>query len=236
MASSKVDVLYSYVVGGPNGGGRVRRYHLLYEDSTLVARSHEPQDLVDAFERRSRRTLAALVTEPVFVHAGVVAWKGRAILLPGASLAGKSTLVRELVRAGATYYSDEFAPLDAYGLVRPFATALQVRDGRSREVRLTPAAMGCRVGRRPIRVGLVVLTRFRQGARFRPRPLSRSRAAIELLRNVPAAARLGRRLFASVAETVAGAVVVKGDRGNASAAARAIIALAESHRQASTRR
>ena len=35
----------------------------------------------------------------VFVHAGVVAHRGRAILLPGLSMSGKSTLISELGRA-----------------------------------------------------------------------------------------------------------------------------------------
>ena len=43
------------------------------------------------------------------VHAGVVAGTGGALVLPGRSQAGKSTLVAALVTAGASYYSDEFA-------------------------------------------------------------------------------------------------------------------------------
>ena len=35
-----------------------------------------------------------------------------------------------LVRAGAEYYSDEFAPLDAGGLVHPFAKPLSIRNER----------------------------------------------------------------------------------------------------------
>ena len=66
--------------------------------------------------------------EYVFLHAGVVAWEDRALLLPGQSHAGKSTLVAELVRAGATYYSDEFALLDSQGRVHRIYT----RDIRMR--------------------------------------------------------------------------------------------------------
>ena len=71
--------------------------------------------------------VAEYAPEFVFVHAGVVAWQGRALLLPGVSHAGKSTLVAELVRAGATYYSDEFALLDSHGRVHPFARDLRIR-------------------------------------------------------------------------------------------------------------
>ena len=47
----------------------------------------------------------------------MVAHGDRAILLPGGALTGKRTLVAELVRAGCTRYSDDYAVLDAEGLV-----------------------------------------------------------------------------------------------------------------------
>ena len=53
-------------------------------------------------------------------HAGVVGWRGRAIVIPGRSHAGKSTLVAELVRRGAVYYCDEFAVLHETGRVHPY--------------------------------------------------------------------------------------------------------------------
>jgi predicted ATPase len=36
----------------------------------------------------------------VFVHAGVVGWKGQAILVPGRSYSGKTTLIAALMKAG----------------------------------------------------------------------------------------------------------------------------------------
>ena len=64
----------------------------------------------------------------IFVHAGVVAHEDRAIVLPGSSMAGKTTLVLALVRAGAVYYSDEFAVLDEQGLAHPYAKLVSVRE------------------------------------------------------------------------------------------------------------
>jgi hypothetical protein len=43
------------------------------------------------------------------------------MVLPGKSFAGKTTLVAALVRAGAEYWSDEYAVLDANGDVHPYA-------------------------------------------------------------------------------------------------------------------
>ena len=72
--------------------------------------------------------IAEVARNRVFVHAGVVGWKGRAIVIPGRSYSGKSTLVSELIRAGAAYYSDEYAVFDSRGRVYPFAKPLEMRD------------------------------------------------------------------------------------------------------------
>ena len=65
------------------------------------------------------------------VHAGVVTWHERAVLLPGRTRSGKTTLVTELVKRGATYFSDELALLDRSGLVHPYPRSLCVRVPRS---------------------------------------------------------------------------------------------------------
>src|ERR671929_229610 len=87
-------------------------------------------------------------------HAGVVGWQGRAILIPGRSFSGKSTLVAALVRAGATYYSDEFAVLDERGRVHPFPKKLSMRLEGSARPRFAPVEeLGGRRGTTPLRVG-----------------------------------------------------------------------------------
>ena len=63
----------------------------------------------------------------VAVHAGVVADGDRAIVMPGVSFSGKTTLVRALVEAGAVYYSDEYAMFDEAGRVHPYARQLSFR-------------------------------------------------------------------------------------------------------------
>ena len=74
--------------------------------------------------------IAREARDRIFVHAGVVAQYGRRALLPGSSFTGKTTLVAALVRAGATYYSDEYAALDSDGLVHPYPKPLSTRDGK----------------------------------------------------------------------------------------------------------
>src|SRR5262245_38089017 len=64
-------------------------------------------DPIELLERRAHMYLASETRLVAYVHAGVVKWRGAAILLPGRSFAGKSTLVKTLCEAGATYVSDE---------------------------------------------------------------------------------------------------------------------------------
>ena len=78
-------------------------------------------------ESRIHHYVAASTQAAVFVHAGVVAWGGRAIVIPGPSHSGKSTLVAALVSQGATYYSDEYAVIDLEGRIHAFPREIRLR-------------------------------------------------------------------------------------------------------------
>jgi hypothetical protein len=84
--------------------------------------------VLDAFESALRIRIAEMAPRRVFVHAGVVGRRNLAIILTGKSYTGKTTLVRELIRSGADYYSDEYAVLDAGGKVHPFLRPLEIRS------------------------------------------------------------------------------------------------------------
>jgi hypothetical protein len=223
--AAAVERLYSLVFGGGEGGRRgVRRFHLLYEDSERVERTHDEEVLLSAFGSRLRLFVAEWARGRVFVHAGVVGWRGRAVIVPGRSLAGKTTLVAELVRAGATYYSDEFAVLDGRGRVHPYAKPLSLREG-GRQTNHEVEAFGGRAGGRPLPVGLVVLSNYREGARWRPRALSAGRGVLALLDNTVSARREPERALDALREVAGRAPVLKGARGEAAETARAILAL-----------
>src|SRR6266536_3494305 len=113
--SSIVEHLFSLFVGDENPRSNIRRLHLVYRDTTRLARSKTLDEALDVFESNLQLTVAEHARHRVFVHAGVVGWQGNAILIPGLSHSGKTTLVDQLVRAGATYYSDEYAVLDESG-------------------------------------------------------------------------------------------------------------------------
>jgi hypothetical protein len=215
-----VDRLLSLTVGGYDPRRNVRRYHLLYADALRLARTQDLEETLAILREHVQLYVAETAPRGIFVHAGVVGWRGRAILLPGASHAGKSTLVAALVRRGAVYYSDEYAVLDARGRVHPYARLPQLRgqDGIGREVSL--ASLGAVAGQRPLRVGLVALTRYQAAARWRAQRLSPGRATLEMLAHaVPARVRPAPAL-AALCRVASSAPVLKVVRGEAEEAAR----------------
>src|SRR5258708_16040074 len=114
-----VDHLYSIIGNRAKPESKVRRLSLGYWNLLRFVRAREFDDVLEAFESHVQLTVAEHAPRRIFVHAGVVGWKDRAILIPGLSQSGKTTLVDQLIRAGATYYSDEYAVLDERGRDHP---------------------------------------------------------------------------------------------------------------------
>lgn len=217
--SRVVDRLYSAMRG--TAGSRIRRFHLLYADGVRIARCLDEGPLLEALQGDVRLYFAERAEGRVFVHAGAVAWNGRALLVPGHSFSGKSRLVAALVKAGATYYSDEYAVLDRQGRVHPFPTPLSLRP--SDEGFDAPDVRLLRPGRRPLPVGLVVLTEYRRAAHARLRRLSAGHGVLGLLAHtVPARSRPAESLIA-LRNAVARADVVRGVRGEAEDFAAALL-------------
>ena len=86
-------LLYSVVAGTNDTETASQRWRLSVGDRLEADVSSEVQ-LLQAFEGQVRFDVARLAARWTFVHAGVVEWKGRAILIPGASYSGKSRLVK----------------------------------------------------------------------------------------------------------------------------------------------
>src|SRR4051812_38694846 len=210
-ASLVVDRMYSYIAGGQAPGSRVRRFHLLYVDHARVARDHSIDRCLEALEVDARHTVAALSRQRVFIHAGVVGWNGGAILIPGASFSGKTSLVAELVRRGAAYYSDEYAALDRHGRVHPFAKLLSIRGDGERSAE----DLGGVGGRQPLPVRTIVEAPYREGARWRPRERSAGEGALALLSQALPGRSDPARTLSAVRAAASGALVLSGARGEA---------------------
>jgi len=167
----------------------------------------------------------ALSARPgVFVHAGVVAWRGRAVLIPGRSMSGKSTLVSALLAAGATYYSDEYAVIDADGLVHPYPKPLNLRVSLPW---MAGAAFSGSPGTEPLRAGLIVITRFKHGASWRPKRVPPGRSALALLNNSVAIRTRPKAVLASVGRCALHAPAVQSPRGDAHKVARPLLTLVD---------
>jgi hypothetical protein len=172
--------------------------------------------VLEAFQADLHRFVAERAPRRYFIHAGVVGWKGCAILIPGRSFSGKSTLVSEFVRAGAEYYSDEYAVFDDRGRVHPFPRALALRiSGQPNQAEHSPESLGGAVGTKPLRPGLVLVSRYRSGAQWRPRRLTPGQGLLALLGNSVSARRDPRRVLESLCLGVEGATAVRGLRGEA---------------------
>jgi hypothetical protein len=211
-----VDLLFSYLEAEPPARPGLKRFNLLYLHAARLARTLAPHEIASAFENNLQLWVAEGAPRHAFVHAGVVGWRGRAIVIPGSSFSGKSTLTAALVRAGATYYSDEYAVITRGGRVLPFARPLQLRrsDGALPD-KVTAEALGGTSGGKSLPLGLVIETRYRSGCRWRPRRGTTGRGALALMSHaVPIQRRPAwtMRLLSRAAE--AGAHL-KGARGEA---------------------
>ncbi len=182
-----------------------------------------------------RLTVAEFADRRVFLHAGVVGWKGRAIVIPARSFSGKSTLVSELVRKGADYYSDEYAVLDAAGNVQPFPKWLSMRPTEPPFVQTDyPVGnFGGVAATRTIPVGLVLLATFDRrkkiSRRWQPKKLSRGQGVMEILPHTLPIRNQPKFVLEVLSNLAARAIIVKTIRGEAAEFAERLLYYFEHH-------
>ena len=168
-----------------------------------------------------RRFVGYHSSDLIFVHAGVVAYQGVALLLPGHSFAGKSTLVEALVRAGAEFYSDEYALLDKSGRVDHYREPLLLRSPEGQK----EVDLGSSSAREPAVVGLVAFTFYTPGAVWSPREISKGEGVLAMMEHsIPARDRPSETL-STLRLAVTQAQIVHGERGEADEAAQGLLGL-----------
>lgn len=205
---SSVDRLFSLHIG--------KAVHVLFEDSDMTIRSRSLKRVLEDFGTRVKAYVAEMARRRVFVHAGAVGWHGKAIIIPGRSMSGKTSLVRELVRAGATYYSDEYAVLDIQGRVHPYPQPLAIRkSGSFIQRKRSVEELGGVAGDKPLPVGLVIVSQFQADARWRPRQLSSGQGVLEVLANTVPARRKPEIVMPTLQRAVSEATILKSARGEA---------------------
>lgn len=153
------------------------------QNGTYLASGRSRKKMLKFFDTIIRICVGESAKDLVFIHAGIVGWKGRAILIPGDSFTGKSTLVAALVKNGADYYSDDFAILDENGRVRPFPRPISMRtdDGNFVPYQLPIEVLGGSIGHKHIPIGMVLLTKYEAGKRWKPKFLTQGQGILELI-------------------------------------------------------
>ena len=224
-ASSAVERLYSIVMNDAPAPSAADSFHTLYENDVEIARATVPGMLFERLESSLRLYVAEMSTRRVFVHAGVVAWANKAIIMPARSLGGKSTLTAEFIRAGAAYYSDEYAVLDARGRVYPYAKPISIREDEDySQTDYSVESFGGTAGKRPLPVGLVIVTNYKKGGRWRPTHLSPGQGVLAMLDHTVSARRHPDRALDTLSEVVKHARVIKGVRGEARDLVKSVLA------------
>jgi serine kinase of HPr protein (carbohydrate metabolism regulator) len=186
-------------------------------DDEITAETMTVQPLLDQLASDLILYVADRAADRIFLHAGVVGWQGKALILPGRSFAGKTTLVAELVRAGATYYSDEYAVLDEQGCVHAYARDLQMREvGGTGQRSVSIAQLNGIVGVKEIPVSNIVFAEYVDGGNWMPEPVSAGLAALEMMRHTIPVQRAPQRVMATLAKVMETASAVKSNRGEAS--------------------
>lgn len=213
------------VLAGDEGYHRV---YVLYHGSELLVRTGKLDIVLDELESQLHATVALGSSTMLFVHAGVVGCQAGAIVIPGRSMSGKTSLVAALVKAGAAYYSDEYAVFDQDGYVHPYPKALSVRTDQPKERnKISAEALGGHIGAQPLLVALVVSSQYEAQARWQPQILSPGQTVLRLFDNTIDALRRPLCAIDIFARVAAACFAISGPRPSSEQVAPSLLALCD---------
>ena len=187
----------------------------LLADDVAVASASTADSLVPDLIRVLDDAVIQRLSTMYAVHAGAVLWSGRALLLPGATHAGKSSLVAELLKRGATYLSDEYALIDSEGRVHPYPRPLLLRNGGPDQVPMLPSAWNAPVGDTPVPVGWILSLDYQPSCAWTVTSVTQSEALLILLQNTPHVLAGSPGMVEVFQRAVAGATCYIGHRPDA---------------------
>lgn len=139
----------------------------------------------------------------VFIHAGVVEFEGKALILPGGPGSGKTTLVSSLVRAGFGYLSDRFAVLTDDGAVSPYPRPLTSLADDRHDAGGPAHDLGATTMRGRTPLGWIAFIKHDPGGHWNIRPISATAATLNLLGHAVAA----KSETAGIIDTIASAAI-----------------------------
>lgn len=199
----------------------------IFEDENRV-------NFFDFIESRLRLTVAEFASERVFLHAGVVGWNGKAIIIPAKSFSGKTTLVAELVKKGAEYFSDEYAVLDADANVEPFPKWLSMRGiiDETRQIEQPVKMFGGVAASETVAPGMILLATYCKEVgnpkNWNLKPLKQGEAVMELLPHTMSIRNNPRFVLEVLNKLTNRAIIVRTLRGEAADFAEPLLGFYES--------
>ncbi|RSL16172.1 hypothetical protein EDE15_1683 [Edaphobacter aggregans] len=204
---------------------RVSDQFQLSVDDAVVASAGQAISLVPDLIRVLDEAVIQHLTTLHAVHAGAVLWGERVLLLPGVTHSGKSSLVAELLRRGATYFSDEYALIDSEGRVHPYPRPLLLRNGCPEQFPVLPGECNASIGDAPAPVGWVLALEYRPECTWSVAAMPQSEGLLTLLRNTPHVLAESPDLVRVFQHAVAGATCYAGCRTDVADAAGQILRL-----------
>ncbi len=183
------------------------------QPSALVNGEPSPGEW-DRLESELALFAAERIDQRVAVHAAVIVHCGRAVLVPGMSGAGKSSLCVAAVAAGATVLTDEYALVDPVsGWVTGWLRPVRVRRADGGVDRLDLA-----VASGPVPVGLVALVTYSSSEKPTLAPIAVADTVLGLLANTVCARSRPDESFTAALAIGRSVPAVGGIRGDATEA------------------
>ena len=200
-------------------------YRLYKEKDTdreyFVFETDNTEMLFGLLDTELRITVAEFASKKVFIHAGAVGYKGFGIIIPGKSFIGKTTLVAGLIKAGAEYYSDEYAVLDEEGYLHPFHKKLSMRGiiDDFTQTDISYREFGAEAGHQPLPVGLILLAEYQagktDGGEIKPEVISKGKGMLEIIAHTIPIRFNPKFTLRVLNKTVNRAIIAKYVRGDA---------------------
>ena len=199
------------------------RHFLFRENGDLLGGPITETQVRQRLARRMDYYLGAYARDCAFLHAGIVCHEGRAILLPGISHAGKSTLTAALVRAGAQYVSDDIAVIDRAGRAYFLSRAINLREDVADALDLPSAHME-NLHEGTVPVNAIMLLNYRKNkAVLDMRPLSKGETILRLIANSMNGRHEPETVIRCCTAAVSQAICCEGVRGEAETVAPLIL-------------
>lgn len=202
---------------------------LLFVDDEFKLSASQLTHLVPELIRSIDQTILLHLKGFWAVHAGAVQWGDQVLLLPGGTHSGKSSLVAELLRRGASYFSDEYALIDSEGRAHPYPRPLLIRNSGPDQVPALPGDYGAPVATSSAKVGWIFSLTYEPNAFWNVAAITQGEGVITLLRNTPHVLGDAPGIMDSFHRAVMDAKCYSGKRPSAEYAADAILELLESH-------